>query len=135
MFREDVRHLIWVYFLISLGGLLLHVRIHPPSASAFNWVAAAFGAVNAFLLPFLFNSRKTVAWAYLMAWATVATGTVAMAYYSVTSWELPITASNIILKTTLPDILILMAKLPLAYRILRIHRPEGLSIERKGCAK
>jgi hypothetical protein len=125
MFQKEVRELIWVYFFISLGGLMLHVRIHPPAVSMFNWIAAGFAAVNTVLLPFLFNSQSTVAWAYLFVWATVATGTVSMAYYSVVTWEIPITAENLILKSTLPDILILMAKLPLAHRILRVYRPKG----------
>jgi hypothetical protein len=42
MFRKEVRELIWVYFFVSLGSLLLHLRIHPPKDSVFNWIPAAF---------------------------------------------------------------------------------------------
>lgn len=135
MFQRNVRGLIWVYSFISLGGLLLHLRIHPVTDSMFNWVAAGFAAGNAFLLPFLFNSPATVAWAYLFAWATVVTGTVAMAYHSIITWELPVTIKTVVMNSTFPDILILLAKLPLAHKILRIHLPDGVIAARRGCAE
>jgi hypothetical protein len=135
MFRKEVRELIWVYFFISLGSLLLHLRIHPPKDSVFNWIAAVFAAVNTFLIPFLFNSPVTVTWAYLFAWATVVTGTAAMAYFSIVTWKLPVTAQTVIMNSTLPDIIILLAKLPLAHKILRFYFPEGVSKDRGGCAE
>ena len=135
MFRKEVRDLIWVYFFMSLGGLLLHLRIHPPKDNVSNWVPAAFGALSTFVLPFLFNSPVTVAWAYLFTWATVVTGAVAMAYFSFITWEVPVSVKTVIMNSTLPDILILLAKLPLAHKILRFYFPEGVSKERGGCAK
>jgi hypothetical protein len=135
MFRKEVRDLIWVYFFMSLGGLLLHLRIHPPKDNVFNWIPAIFGAVNAFVLPFLFNSPVTVAWAYLFTWATAATGTVSMAYFSIVTWAMPVTVKNVIMLSTLPDILILVAKLPLAHKILRFYWPDGVTAERRGCAE
>jgi hypothetical protein len=33
MFRKQVRELIWVYFSISLSGLLLHIRTHTETFS------------------------------------------------------------------------------------------------------
>ncbi|NIS60630.1 MAG: hypothetical protein GTO13_08005 [Proteobacteria bacterium] len=55
MFRKEVRELIWVYFFVSLGSLLLHFRIHPPKDSMFNWIATGFAAVNALLVILLFK--------------------------------------------------------------------------------
>ncbi len=135
MFRKEVRELIWVYFFVSLGSLLLHLRIHPPKDSMFNWVAAGFAAVNTFALPFLFNNPMTVTWAYLFTWATVVTGTVAMAYFSIVTWKLPVTAQTVIMNSTLPDIIILLAKLPLAHKILRAYWPDGVATKGRGCAK
>jgi hypothetical protein len=135
MFRREVRGLIWVFFFVSLGGLLLHLRIHPPKENVFNWIPAAFAAANAFVLPFLFSSPATVAWAYLLTWTTVVTGTVAMAYFSIITWGMPVTPKTIVMYSTLPDILILLAKLPLAHRILRAYWPKGVASERKGCAE
>ncbi|UCH08471.1 MAG: hypothetical protein JSV55_05735 [Deltaproteobacteria bacterium] len=136
MFRKEIRGLIWAFFLISLGGLLLHVRIHPPANSLFNWIPAAFGAANAFVLPFLFNGRATAPWGYLITWVTVATGTVTMTYYSAANWSLPLTVKTVMLYSTLPDIIILWAKVFLAHKILRFHWPNGVHLERgRGCAE
>ena len=135
MFRKEVRELIWVYFFVSLGSLLLHLRIHPPKDSVFNWIAAGFAAVNTFLMPFLFNSPVTVTWAYLFAWATMIIGTVTMAYFSIVTWKLPVTTQTVIMNSTLPDIIILLAKVPLAHKILRFYFPGGVSKERRGSAE
>jgi hypothetical protein len=132
MFRKEVRELIWVYFFVSLGSLLLHLRIHPPKDSMFNWIAAGFAAMNTFLVPFLFNNPLTVTWAYLFTWATVVTGTVAMTYFSLVTWKLPVTVQTVIMNSTLPDIIILLAKLPLAYKILRFYRPDGVKQSERG---
>ena len=130
MFRKEVRELIWVFFFISLGGLLLHLRIHPPQESLFHWVAAGFAGVNTFLLPFLFNKPATAPWAYLFVWATVTTGTAAMAYRSIITWKLAVTFQTVIMHSTLPDILILIAKVPLAHKILCAYRKEGVVLNR-----
>ena len=136
MFRKEVRDLILAFFLLSLGGLLLHVRIHPPANSLFNCIPAAFGAVNTFVLPFLFNRPATAPWGYLVTWVTVATGTLAMAYYSLVNWSLPVTVKTLILYSTLADIVILWAKVFLAHKILRFHWPDGVHLERgRGCAE
>ena len=131
MFRKKVRELIWAFLLISLGSLLLHLRIHPPQENLFNWVAAGFAGMNAFLLPFLFNKPATAPWAYLFVWATVITGTVAMAYHSIVTWKLAVTFQSVIMHSTLPDILILIAKVPIAHKILCAYRREGVASKRK----
>ena len=134
MFQKEVRGLIWAFFLVSLGGLLLHLRIHPPAKSLFNWIPAVFGAVNAFLLPFLFNNRTTVPSAYLITWGTVAIGTVGMSYYSIVNWSFPITVKAVLMYSTLADILILFAKVFLAHKILRFYWPDAVNMERgRGC--
>jgi hypothetical protein len=135
MSRKEVWELIGAFFLISLGGFLLHLRIHPVSVSAFNWVAVSFAAVNTFVLPLLFHSPRTAPGAYVFTWATVVVGTVGMGFHSLTSWKLAPTVMNILLSSTLPDILILWAKLLIAHKILRIHWPRGVAMKaRRGCA-
>ena len=123
MFKREIRGPIWALFLISYGGLLLHLRIHPPVQSVFNCVPLAFGGLNVFVLPFLFNHARTVAWAYVLNAATVLVGAVTMAYFSVTTWEGPVTWEAVLLRSTFPDIVLLTAKLPIAHAILRHFRP------------
>ena len=123
MFEKQIRAPILALFLISLGGLLLHLRIHWPPKEISVWLPAIFGVVTTFVLPFMFNNAKTVAWAYLINLAAIIVGTVAMAYFSFENWEWLVTVKTVILKSTLADILILWAKLPLAQIILRYWRP------------
>jgi len=124
MFKEEIRAPILAYFFISLGGLLLHIRIHPPNEELLDAVPVVCGVLTTVLLPFLFNYRRTVAWAYLINLAVVIAGTLGMAYYSMTEWGelVPVTVVNVILRSTLADILILWAKLPLAQMILHHFR-------------
>lgn len=124
-FGKEVRAPILALFFISLGGLLLHMRIHPPGKEAFYVIPAVSGVVTTFVLPFMFNHARTVAWAYVITLAAVLIGTLTMAYHSVAHWPeaMPVTLANLILRTTLADILILAAKVPLAHMILRHFRP------------
>ncbi len=133
MFKKEIRAPILSLFFISLGGLLLHIRIHPPMEDAFHWVPVLFGVATAFVLPFLFNNAKTVTWAYLITMAAVGVGTVAMALVSVGEWEGAVTLKGVILESTLPDIIVLWAKVPLAHLILRHFRPKtGQRLEAEG---
>jgi len=123
MFEKQIRAPILALFLISLGGLLLHLRIHWPPKEVSVWLPAIFGVVTTFVLPFMFNSAKTIAWAYLINLAAVIVGTIAMAIFSLENWQGSVTIKGLVLQTTLADILILWAKLPLAQIILRYWRP------------
>jgi len=125
MFRKEVRMPILGLFLLSLGGLLLHLRLHPPAEEASHWIPVVFGVLTVLVLPILFNSPRTVALAYLLNAVAVVVGTVTMAWYSIEHWEGPVTWDAIVLKSTLADILILAAKLPIAHAILRHFRPKG----------
>lgn len=131
MFRRELRLHIWAFILLSLGGLLLHTRIHKPLESAFNWLPVVVTLANAVLLPLLFNSRRTVAWGYLLNLLTVGVGTATMAWFSFTHWKGPVTPWTLLLNSTLADILILNAKLPLAHLILQFYLNE----EREPAAK
>jgi hypothetical protein len=106
---------------------MIHYRIHPPSSSAFNWWAIATLLVTTFLLPLLFYFRGTVKVAYMLNVAAVIIGTVTMALYSATGLRGagPLTLRTVILDSTLADIIILWAKIPLGQIILRLHYPRG----------
>ena len=132
MFNKEIRASVWALFFISAGGLLLHVRIHSPGKSLFNWIPLASGVMTTFALPIMFNFRRTVAWAYLLNLAAVIVGTVTMAYYSAANWQGPVTVGALLLRSTLPDILILLAKVPLGHHILQHFRRAAMLDEREG---
>jgi hypothetical protein len=137
VFKKGIRAPILAFFLLSAGGLLLHLRIHTPgllrpllgmpqmSAPAENWIPLTFGLLGTFLLPFLFNYEKTVVWAVVVTWLAAVVGTGGMAYFTVTHWQGPVGVRAILLQSTLADILVLTAKLPLAHIILRHFTAKG----------
>jgi hypothetical protein len=119
MSPKDILSLIWAFMLLSVGGFMLHLRIHPPAASLFNWIPAVFGAVNVFVLPLLFRRPATAPLAFLLCCITVIAGTVGMAYFSIVEWKEPVTLYTVVFKSTLADILILGTKVPLGYVVMK----------------
>ena len=118
---------ILAFVLISVGGLMLHIRTHLPAKSAFYWIPIVFGVANVFVLPFLFNSPRTVALAFLLAVLTVIVGAVGMGYFSFKEFQKPeavLTVKSVLLNSTLSDIIVLSAKIPIALAILRHFRPK-----------
>jgi hypothetical protein len=118
MLRKEVRPEILAIFLIALGGLLLHIRIHTLEASAFNIAPRIIGIISIVVLPFLFNSKKTASAAYVLNLIAIIAGTIGMAYFSITTWTGEVTVTRVILESTLADILVLFARLPIAHKIL-----------------
>ncbi|GAB7080662.1 hypothetical protein [Megalodesulfovibrio paquesii] len=128
-------HLVAAHLCLSLGGLLLHLRIHPVLESYFYWWAAAAGVVSCLFMPALFLHPRTVGLGCLLNALTVLLGTVGMAYFSLHSMTWPVDLASILLQSTLPDIIILLAKLPLGQMILETMRPEGPRPEGvRGCS-
>jgi hypothetical protein len=77
-------------------------------------------------MPFLFFSRKTAFIAYIFTWIAVTVEVMGMTYVSILTWEHAVTFEGVLFDSTLPHILILLSKLPLAHRLLRAHFPEGI---------
>lgn len=130
---KTVRYCTIALFLLSLGGLLLHARIHPLQESMFNWWALGFGVLNVTVVPTMFLRPATVGMAYLLNAATIIAGTVGMAYFSYINAQGPLTARLFLLESTFPDIVILFAKLPLAQLILDEMRPFMMKESLRGC--
>ena len=128
MLKKQVHLPILAFALLSLGGLILHLRVHPPvlegTLRIFFLIPAVFTAAATFILPFMFNSKRLCDYAYLVNLAAVITGTITMAYFSVTHWKGPVTIMTIVFNSTFPDIVILLAKLPLAHSILLYWRAK-----------
>jgi len=146
MFKKEIRLQILAIFLLSIGGLLLHFRIHTansafqefvtpaamlktaPPPTPINYAPLAVGLMSAFVLPFLFNNAKTVSLAFLLNVIAIVVGTIAMGLFSVRDFgerHLEVTLPNIILQTLLADIIVLWAKFPLGLSILRHFQPSA----------
>jgi hypothetical protein len=126
IFKKEIAGPIVGLLLLSLGGWMLHFRIHPISANPSYFVPFFLGLANVIIMPQLFNHKKTVIIAYLFNGAGVIIGAITMTLFSLYHLPDTLTFTGIIFKTTLPDILILLPKLFLGQMILLHFYPTGL---------
>jgi hypothetical protein len=96
--------------ILSLGGFLLHVRIHPIAQNSANVIPLIAGLLSILVIPLLFSFKKTVEYGYVLNGMVVIIGTIGMAHLTIVNWPAPATVGSIILKTTLADILVLWSK-------------------------
>jgi len=95
---------------MSLGALLLHLRIHPLSANGSYYVPFVSGIMSLTVVPLLFLFRNTVGYGYVLNGMLVIVGSVTMGHLALARWPDPATLGTVLLGTTLPDILILWGK-------------------------
>ena len=95
---------------MSLGGWLLHLRIHPVEKALINWLPCISGLAAIIVVPLLFLKKQTAGYGYVLNGMQVIIGAILMARYSFLNPPDHLTFSALFLKTTLPDILILGGK-------------------------
>jgi hypothetical protein len=135
MIPRPVKFLIPVHVGISLLGLWVHLQVHPLSKSLYFWWASPVSLFSLVVLPVLFLRRATVGWGYVLNACTVAIGTIGMSYFSLLTFEPPLSLYRLFSESTLPNILLLWIKLPVAHLILRRMRPHPLLTRERGCAE
>jgi small-conductance mechanosensitive channel len=126
LFHKEIRKPILALIFISLGGWMLHFRVHSITAHTVNFLPFLLGLVDIVITPVLFNYRKTVIVAYLINGIGVIIGSIAMAVFSIYRLAEPVTLSSILFKTILSDIFILLSKLFIGQLILSYYYPTGL---------
>ena len=126
LFKKEIRKPILALMLLSVGGLLLHLRIHPFWQSPSYYLPFVSGLLSILIIPILFNSKKTVIIAYLLNGIGVLVGIIAMTYFSLSALPSPLTPANILLGTTLANSVILYSKFFLGKTILLYFYPTGL---------
>ena len=109
--KTHIKSMLIVSLLVfSIGGLLLHTRIHPVKTNYSNLVPLVCGILSTLVVPLLFCFRKTIAYGYVLNGFLVIIGTITMGHFSIAHWPNPITAQAVLLNTLLADILILWGK-------------------------
>jgi hypothetical protein len=109
--RTYVKSLLLIALVtVSLGGFLLHARIHPVSQGAANVIPAISGLLSILVIPVLFSFKKTIEYGYVVNGFLAIIGTILMAHFSLAYLPTPLTLNAIIFNTLLADILILWTK-------------------------
>jgi hypothetical protein len=126
LLKKEIRGPILALMFLSLGGWMLHFRIHHISANPSNFAPFLLGIFNVLITPQLFNYKKTVIVAYLFNGVGVILGALAMIIFSLSILHRPLTLTGIIFQTLLADVFILSSKLFIGQIILSHFYPAGL---------
>ena len=124
--------LVIALFLVSFGGWLLHVRIHPPSKLDVHYIPFFAGLLGTSAVPTMFLFKRTAAYAYVLNGILVIIGTITMTHFSLAHPPEQVTFSTILSRTLLPDILILFTNFLLGKTLfeLELLRSEDTLVRR-----
>ena len=95
---------------LSMGGFLLHVRIHPFAENPSNIVPVISCILSIIVVPLLFSFKKTTSYGYVVNGFLAIIATVIMSHFAIVHWPDPATLKAVIFTTTLPDIVIAWSK-------------------------
>ncbi len=95
------------FFFLSLGGWLLHWRIHTPGDDFSDWIPFFAGLGSVLVLPILFWFKRTLALAYVVNGMLVIIGLITMGHFSLAHWRGGFSLHSLFLGTLLPDMFIL----------------------------
>lgn len=121
--------LITAMICLAVGGYLLHGRRHVPGPEEWqNLVPLISGLLSVLLIPWLFLSRKTLHWGYVLNGMTVIIGTVTMAHFSIASPPDSLGLQDILFRTTLADIALLWGKFFIgrALFLFEFYQPDAV---------
>jgi hypothetical protein len=109
--KQNIRNILIAGLVAaSFGGWLLHMRIHPLADSPVNLIPFITGLISIVVLPAMFFSRKTMAYAYVINGMIVIIGTITMGHVSLMRLPPQVTFTTIFLGTLLADIILLLTK-------------------------
>ncbi len=107
---------------MSLGGFMLHLRVHPFSQHSSILVNIVASLLSILVVPVLFSIRRTVHYGYVLNGFITIVATITMAHFSIHYLPDPLSVGGVFLGTTLPDIPIVWGSSSWARRLFRIWR-------------
>jgi hypothetical protein len=120
--KQKVRILLVLgLFFISLGGWVLHMRIHPISKLPVNGVPFVVGLISVTAIPVMFLFRRTMAYAYVINGMLVIIGTITMTHFSFAHPPDQIRFQTLVMGTLFPDILILFTNFMLGKALFELE--------------
>jgi hypothetical protein len=93
--------------VLSLGGLMLHIRIHPLQINTANIIPIICGLLSLSAVPALFSFKKTVQYGYVLNGMLAIIGTIIMTHYSIANLPKPFNLETILFETLFASILML----------------------------
>ncbi len=130
--KRETTPLIVALVFLSLGGWLLHVRIHSilPDAEgvthARNFIPFVVGLASMLVTPVLLWFPRTLIVGYLLNGIGAIIGMILMTAFSVAMFREPVTVAGIFTGTLLGDVLIVFSKLFVGHGIFLAYHPSGM---------
>jgi hypothetical protein len=126
IFKKEIEKPIFSIIFLSVSGWLIHLSRHPISDDPSNFIPFIFGILSIFIVPILLNWKRTYLIGYLINGFSVIIGAVLMAKLSISRLSVPVSFSDILFRTLLGSIFILLPKLFIGQMILHHYHPSGL---------
>ncbi len=95
-------------FIVSLRGLLIHLKIHPPTGPSWHYLPYTAGVISVLVVTVLFFFRRGYQFAYIINGMLVIIGTIAMTHFSLAFPAKVISISGIATGSMLPFILVII---------------------------
>jgi hypothetical protein len=106
---------------VSIGGLLIHLKIHRPGAAEMNLIPFIAGLISLLVVPTMFFVKKTRQYAYVVNGMLVIIGTITMFHFSLMSLPAQITLSTILFGTLLGSIITLWANFAIGKALFELE--------------
>ncbi len=132
MAERSVKMLLIIHIGISLGGLLIHMKLHPVLESLYYLWASPVNVFSILVIPLLLARPSTAGWGFMLNSGTILIGTIGMSYFTLLNLEKPVTLYWLFTESPLMGIPVLWVKLPVAWLILIKVRPKK-SVPARGC--
>ena len=121
--KKNIQVLIIVALVfISLGGWLLHLRIHPPFEEGHNLIPFIAGLASVLIIPLMFLFSGLVQYAYVLNGFIVIIGTITMAHFGLAHIQGPVTIESLVFRTPFPDIVMLFTKFFIGKALFDLNR-------------
>lgn len=122
--------LILCLFFISLGGFLLHYRVHPITASTYSFVPFFAGLISLIVVTALFFFKKWVPYAYLANGMLAIIGTITMAHFSISKFSHPVNFATIFTYSLAADIFIVWGAFFIGKALFELEMPGEANLEK-----
>ncbi len=99
--------LVMCLLMVSIGGFIIHTRSHLILENGSYLVPFIAGIISILVLPLMFLNKRLIIYAYLANGILAIIGTITMVHFSIVSMPRRINLNYLIMRTNLPDILIL----------------------------
>jgi len=105
--KQNIRALLlFALVFVSLGGFMIHLRIHPPNATTANLIPFIAGIIGILIVPAMFLANTTKAFAYVVNGMLAIIGIITMGYFSIKHLPANPSIAALLTGTLLADIFI-----------------------------